>query len=120
MLCECHACIVPVGSDVYNIYSVCSLMEEKGWNLATGQEPPYLAICIGERHGGLLELLEHDLRASVSYLEAHPDYRPQGAAKVYGAMASTPSAILEEVVRRYVDLRLEVKPKKDTESDKKE
>ena len=50
VLCKCHACIVPVGSKKYNIYAVASLLEEKGWNLATGQSPPCLTICIGERH----------------------------------------------------------------------
>lgn len=112
MLCKCHACIVPVGSKKYNIYSVASILEEKGWNLATGQDPPYLGICIGERHEDMLERFEVDLRASVAFLDTHPEHKPQGAAAVYGAMATTPSAILEEVVRRYVDLRLEVKPMK--------
>ena len=68
MLCKCHACIVPVGSSKYNIYAVASLLEEKGWNLATGQSPPCLSICIGERHDQIVDSFEADLRAAVEFL----------------------------------------------------
>lgn len=118
VLCKCHSCIVPVGSNKYNIYAVASVLEEKGWNLATGQNPPYLGICIGERHSQILDSFEEDLRSTVAFLDGNPSYKPAGAAAVYGAMSTTPTAILEEVVKRYVDMRLWVKPKADsTDSD---
>ena len=80
VLCKCHACIVPVGSSTYNIYSVASLLEEKGWNLATGQFPPCLTICIGERHDEIVNEFSTDLRAAVDFLDATPSYKPSGAA----------------------------------------
>ncbi|CAE7234241.1 SGPL1 [Symbiodinium sp. CCMP2592] len=110
VLCKCHACIVPVGSSTYNIYSVASLLEEKGWNLATGQFPPCLTICIGERHDEIINEFSTDLRAAVDFLDATPSYKPSGAAAVYGAMPTTPTAVLEEVVRSYVDMRMSIKP----------
>ncbi|CAK9013463.1 unnamed protein product [Durusdinium trenchii] len=110
VLCKCHACIVPVGSKKYDIYAVASVLEEKGWNLATGQNPPYLGICIGERHSQILDEFEQDLRSAIAYLDENPGHKPTGAAAVYGAMSTTPTAILEEVVKRYVDMRLWVKP----------
>ena len=113
VLCKCHACIVPVGSNKYNIYAVASVLEEKGWNLATGQNPPYLGICIGERHSQILNSFEQDLRSAIAFLDENPSYKPAGAAAVYGAMSTTPTAILEEVVKRYVDMRLWVKPTAD-------
>ena len=116
VLCKCHSCIVPVGSNKYNIYAVASVLEEKGWNLATGQNPPYLGICIGERHSQILDSFEEDLRSTVAFLDGNPSYKPAGAAAVYGAMSTTPTAILEEVVKRYVDMRLWVKPKADSDS----
>lgn len=114
VLCKCHSCIVPVGSNKYNIYAVASVLEEKGWNLATGQNPPYLGICIGERHSQILDSFEEDLCSTVAFLDGNPSYKPAGAAAVYGAMSTTPTAILEEVVKRYVDMRLWVKPKADS------
>ena len=110
VLCKCHACIVPVGSSTYNIYSVASLLEEKGWNLATGQFPPCLTICIGERHDEIVNEFSTDLRAAVDFLDATPSYKPSGAAAVYGAMPTTPTVVLEEVVRSYVDMRMSIKP----------
>ena len=101
---------MPVGSSKYNIYAVASLLEEKGWNLATGQGPPCLTICIGERHDQIVDVFEQDLRAAVEFLDSAPSYKPSGAAAVYGALPTTPTAVLEEVVRSYVDMRLSVRP----------
>merc|ERR1712083_1053628 len=75
LLCPCHASIVPIASYTHNIYSIASLMEEKGWNLFTGQMPPVLSICIGERHDAILPAFEADLGASVKHLEANPNYK---------------------------------------------
>jgi len=109
VLCPCHACIVPIVSDTHNIYAIASLMEDRGWNLFTGQFPPVLSICIGELHGEILDAFEADLRAAVEVLDKDPGYKPTGSAAVYGATATTPAVLLEQVVRRYVDLKLSVK-----------
>lgn len=109
VLTTCHACIIPITSDKHNIYGIASLMEEKGWNLFTGQFPPVLSVCIGELHKGLVETFEADLRAAVAKMEQEPTFKPKGAAAVYGAMATTPGVILEDIVRHYMDLKLSVK-----------
>ena len=99
LLCTSHASIIPIASDKYNIYAVASLMADMGWNLFTGQMPPVLSICLGENHAEL----------SAKRRDANPDYKPKGAAAIYGAMNTTPAAILEQVVRNYVDVKLSVK-----------
>jgi len=109
VLCDCHAAIVPIASDRHSIYAIASLMEDRGWNLFTGQHPPVMSICLGELHGQLLEPFEHDLHAAVQFMDEHPEHMPTGSAAVYGAAASTPTVIMEEVVRRYVDVKLSVK-----------
>jgi len=109
MLVDSHASIVPIASDKYSIYAVASLMEDMGWNLFTGQMPPVLSICLGENHAELLSDLEMDLRSALKTLDADPDYKPKGEAAIYGAMNTTPPAILEQVVRNYVDVKLSVK-----------
>ena len=100
---------MPVGSNKHSIYAIASVLEEKGWNLATGQNPPCLSICIGERHSQILQDLEQDLHSTVGFLDGNPQYKPTGTAAVYGSMSTTPAAVLDEVVRRYVDMRLTVK-----------
>ena len=45
------ACIPIVSKDkAVGIYQVASLMEQRGWNLFTGQTPEVLTICLGESH----------------------------------------------------------------------
>jgi len=109
ILCTCHACIVPIVSDKHAIYAIASLMEDRGWNLFTGQDPPVMSVCIGDRHGKILQAFEDDLNAVVQHLDKEPDYKPKGTAAVYGAMSTTPPAILEQVVRHYVDMKMTVK-----------
>ena len=47
----------------------------------------------------------------MSFLIAHPETKPEGNAAVYGAAASIPTAIIEDVLRGYVDLKMKVKPR---------
>lgn len=109
VLCPVHASIVPIASDTYNIYSVASLMSDLGWNLFTGQMPPVMSVCLGESHGSLLSSFEADLRSAVKTLDVEPDFKPKGQAAVYGAMSTTPSALLDRIMRNYADLKVTVK-----------
>mmetsp|Transcript_49385 Transcript_49385/g.105089 ORF Transcript_49385/g.105089 Transcript_49385/m.105089 type:complete len:576 (-) Transcript_49385:155-1882(-) len=109
VLCPCHACIIPIVADRLNIYVIASLMEERGWNLFTGQHPPVMSICIGELHKHTKAAFEADLREAVELAESSPELRPHGAAAVYGAASTTPAVLLKEVIRQYVDVKLSVK-----------
>jgi hypothetical protein len=55
------------------------------------------------------ELLR-DLGESVRWLLAHPDFKPKGNAAVYGMASVAPDAVLDSILRGYVDLTLKVKP----------
>ena len=98
------------GEKGLNIYVLATLLERKGWGFFTGQNPPTLGIPIGERTPHLLEGLLADLRECVKTLRANPELKAEGNAAVYGAAASIPEPILEDVLRGYVDIRMTVKP----------
>ncbi len=65
-----------------NVYAVASLLEKKGWNLFTGQNPACLSICLGESHSSLLAPLLADLEQAVRFVAEHP-----GQVKVDGSAA---------------------------------
>jgi len=104
------ACVVPCCSEQLNVYALATLLEEKGWSVFTGQKPPTITFPVGDQSGDIVDELIRDLGASVTWLLANPGYAPKGNAAVYGAAAATPDAVLESVLRGYVDLTLKVKP----------
>ena len=103
--------IVPLqGEGGLNVYALATLLEKKGWGMFTGQKPASLGIPIGERTPKLLPQLKKDLQEAVAMLREDPSIKPEGTAAVYGAAASIPEQILEDVLRGYVDVKLKVKP----------
>merc|ERR1712012_1316828 len=90
VLCTSHALQIPIVSDKFNIYAVASLMEDRGWNLLSGQTPPTLILALGERHGDILESFEADIREVLEFLQQNPNYKPHGHAGVYTATANIP------------------------------
>ena len=75
-----------------------------------------LRAAAGSAGAGWSSLLA-DLREAVAYLRAHPEMKPEGNAAVYGAAAAIPDAILEDVLRGYVDIKLKVKAKAPADGD---
>jgi len=114
LLVQPHAAIIPIvakkGSGV-EIYQVASVLETKGWNMFTGQNPPVMSVCLGEQHTLLLDDWVNDLEASVAYVKANPGLKLEGQCAVYGAAAAIPDALLDSVLRSYCDIRMEVKDK---------
>ena len=111
-LCGDSTCaVVPLcGANGLNVYAFATLMEQRGWGVFTGQKPATCSIPIGDHTPELLPGLIKDLRACAEYLTAHPEFKPSGNAAVYGAAASIPDAVLEAVLRGYIDVKLKVKP----------
>jgi hypothetical protein len=69
------AAIVPMtttASAGFTIYQVASLLEQKGWNMFTGQHPAVMSCCIGEQHLHVLGEWEADLHAAVATLRENP------------------------------------------------
>lgn len=49
--------IVATKSSGLNVYLIASVLEKKGWNMFTGQNPPVLGICVGEQHLRVIDQL---------------------------------------------------------------
>ena len=47
----------------------------------------------------------------MAYTKAHPGEKLAGQCAVYGAAAALPDQLLDSILRSYVDIRMEVKPK---------
>lgn len=114
LLTQPDAAIVPLHSTdpALNIYQVAWQMEKKGWNLFTGQNPPCMSMCLGEQTTDrLLDVWGSDLKDSLQHIREHPeDKEIGGTAGVYGAASTTPPQIMDQLMRRYVDMTLRVKP----------
>ena len=59
----------------------------------------------------MLPQLIQDVKECVATLKADPSIQPTGTAAVYGAAASIPDAILQDVLRGYIDVKMKVKKK---------
>ena len=70
LLVEPDAAIVPIvaappssgATKAVDIYQVASVMEQKGWNMFTGQHPPVMSVCLGEQHLKTMDLMLKDLK----------------------------------------------------------
>ena len=107
---DSDACTVPVCSDTLNVYALATLLEQKGWSVFTGQKPATVTFPLGDQTPALVDELLRDLGESVGWLLAHPDFKPKGNAAVYGMASVAPDAVLDSILRGYVDLTLKVKP----------
>jgi len=92
------------------IYKVASMLETRGWNLFTGQHPSTLCVCLSEKHLELADAFETDFAWAVAEVAAGRG-KTSGAAAVYGAMKSAPEAVIRQILLRYQDMQMTVKPK---------
>lgn len=114
LLVEPDAAITPIvatKASGVSIYSVASVLEKKGWNMFTGQHPAVMSVCLGENHNKVIGDWVADLKAAVAHVKAHPGEKLEGQCAVYGAAAAIPDELLDTILRSYVDIRMEVKPK---------
>lgn len=101
--------VIAFTSDTLNIYQVMDRMTERGWSLNALQRPPavHLAITLRHTQPGVAERFLGDLKASVEDVKAHPEVQT-GMAPVYGLAASVPAALVQEILRTYIDMMYEV------------
>ena len=104
------AIVAVCGEGGLNVYALASLLEDKGWGIFTGQKPPTLALPVGEQTPARLDAMLEDLRSCLAYLKANPNTKPNGAAAVYGAAAAIPDAVIDDILRGYIDIKMRVKP----------
>jgi len=112
LLVDFDCCCVPIASTdpLVGVYQVASVLEKKGWNMFTGQNPPVMTLCIGEQHLQVLPRWAADLKAAVAHVKANPGLKIDGAAAVYGAASTAPDEVLDGLLRSYCDIRMQVKP----------
>jgi sphinganine-1-phosphate aldolase len=103
--------VVPIcGEGSIDVYALASLMAKRGWGVFTGQKPPTLSLPVGEQTPATLDQMLADLRSCLAFLHAHPETKPEGQAAVYGAAAAIPDAVVHEILRGYVEIKMRVKP----------
>jgi len=101
--------IIPVGSNLFNIFSLASLLEERGWNMFTSRNPNSMALCIGQQHVQVADEWLQDVKECCAFLRKNPDTKPSGDAAVYGAAKMLPNKILSDVLKGYIDVKMTVK-----------
>jgi sphinganine-1-phosphate aldolase len=103
-------CIVAMSGDGLNIFAVSTLMERKGWSCFTTKNPNLLSLCVGEQYHRVLDDWLVDLRECTEYLHANPSTVVEGDAAVYGASETLPDEVLSDVMKRYIEVKMTVKP----------
>lgn len=69
-----------------------------------------MCVCLGEKHLELAVAFETDFTWAVTEV-AEGRGKASGAAAVYGAMKSAPEAVIRQILLRYQDMQIAVKPK---------
>merc|ERR1712125_73670 len=85
----------------FSIYALATFLQEKGWNMFTAKDPECMSLCLGQQHSRVGEQWLRDVREGVAHLKAHPEYKIDGDAAVYGATMDVPDEILGEVMREF-------------------
>jgi len=101
--------IVPVASNDFNIYSLSTLLEEKGWSTFGACDPPLFLICLGDQHLRILDDLINDIRECAKVLMENPNIEAKGMAGVYTAMKFAPDEVLSEIMKDYIKVTMTVK-----------
>lgn len=107
---ESDCAVIPLTSDVFDIYAMATLMEKRGWSVFTSQNPPMMQVCYGEQHFRVIDEWVKDLKECADYLMKNPNVEVVGEAAVYGAAKVLPNEILADVLRSYIEVKMKVKP----------
>jgi len=77
-------------SDKLDIYQLADVMEKKGWHLDRLQFPFALHMMINPHHAKVVDSFLKDLRDSVDQIIKNPEQKAEGAAALYGMIATLP------------------------------
>jgi glutamate/tyrosine decarboxylase-like PLP-dependent enzyme len=98
--------VIAFASDAVDVYRVLDGMATRGWSLNGLHKPPAVHICVTLRHTepGVAERFLADLAAAVAEARDHPP-TGDGMAPVYGLAGTSPfRGMVDDLLRRYVDL----------------
>lgn len=88
----------------FNIYTLGSAMNDKGWSLNALQYPPALHICITMKHMDIKEEFVEDLRKSIQEVSSGVFGTEDGMAAIYGKAQKIPDkSIIKEIGYGYLD-----------------
>ncbi|KAF5299206.1 hypothetical protein FQA39_LY02379 [Lamprigera yunnana] len=98
--------VIAIGSNVFHIYNLCSMLNEKGWSLNMLQFPSSIHICITHIHTqlGVADQFLSDVRSSVAEILKNPKVSADGKMAIYGTSQSIPDrSLIVEFTRYYLD-----------------
>eukprot|EP01035_Chromulina_nebulosa_P018268 gene18268-23943_t len=97
-----------VGVDGINVYSVADKMAKKGWQLNSHQHPACVHICCTVCHIHKADDLLADLKESVEDVRSDPLANKGGNAAIYGMTSSLPNGPVNELLKIYNDVVLDI------------
>ncbi|MCL4235141.1 MAG: aspartate aminotransferase family protein [Deltaproteobacteria bacterium] len=85
-------------------FAIAEAMDERGWKLDRQQNPTALHMMLSPAHLDFVDEFLADLRACVALVEAEPARVTDGAAAMYGAMATMPDrGVVGDFVLDFLD-----------------
>lgn len=82
--------VVAFTSDTLDVFALGDAMQARGWFLDRQQMPPALHLMVTPPHAAIADDFLHDLAATAAQVAAAGAGAPQGAAAIYGMMATLP------------------------------
>ena len=73
-----------------DVFALADQLEDRGWMVDRMQSPNCIHLTVTSNHARIVDEYLEDVRASVAWLEAHPDVASRGNAAMYGMMAKVP------------------------------
>jgi len=71
-------------------FAVADQLEDRGWSVDRQHRPTTVHLTVIAHHAPITERYLADLRESVAFVRAHPEYRARGNAAMYGLVARLP------------------------------
>ena len=107
--------VIALGSKVFDIYRLSSMLSARGWNLNSLQFPPSIHLCCTHLHtaDGVVERFVDDVKECVAEIIKFPKQRTVGTAAIYGMAQSIPDrSLVTEIAYGFLDGCLLARPKK--------
>lgn len=100
--------VVAFASHEFNILKVNDEMTKRGWSLNALQHPHSLHICVTMCHLRAAKNFLRDLEEAVITVKKDPDGAIKGGSAIYGMASSMPAGPVDDILRIYTNLTLEV------------
>ncbi|GJQ68952.1 Sply [Trypoxylus dichotomus] len=98
--------VIAIGTQVFEIYRLASMLSTKGWNLNPLQYPSAVHICVTHVHTqpGVADRFITDVKASLEEILKTPEEPVEGKLALYGQAQSIPDrSIVGDFTRCFID-----------------